>query len=230
MRLLAAMGQDIRFQFRHGFYYAYAVLTILYIIVLRLLPDAMVHPALTLILFTDICALGFFFIGAIILLERGQNLTQSLFVTPLRLHEYLLAKTLSFLFLSFISALLIMLGASVGGQDLMWFIFGAIISALIYTLFGLFFAARARHVNDYFVKALGVGLLISLPIFAYLRLFDTPIFYVFPTRATLILLDVLGADYTFSEKIFSVTSLLIWFFLLSGLTYQRFDKHVRHPA
>ena len=224
------MGQDIRFQFRHGFYYAYAVLTILYIIVLRLLPDTMVYPALTLILFSDICALGFFFIGAIVLLERGQNLTESLFVTPLRLREYLLAKILSFLFLATLSALLIMLGASIGGQDLMWFVFGAVFSALIYTLFGLIFAARARHVNDYFVKSLGAGLLISLPILAYIRLFDTPLFYIFPTRATLILLDVLGTDYALSEKLFSVASLLIWFLILGSWVYQRFNKYVRHPA
>ncbi len=230
MRYLAALGQDIRFQFRHGFYYVYAILTVLYIIVLRLLPETLVHPGLTLILFTDICTLGFFFIGAIVILERGQNLTESLFVTPLRLHEYLLAKILSFLLLSIVSALLIMLGASVGGQDLMWFIFGIIFSALIYTLFGLIFAARARHVNDYFVKALGVGLLISLPIFSYLHVFDTPLFYVFPTQATLILLDVLGHDYVLSQKLFAMASLLTWFFILSVWVYQRFEKFVRHPA
>jgi len=230
VRLLAALGQDIRFQFRHGFYYIYAVLTILYIIVLRLLPDTLVHPALTLILFTDICALGFFFIGAIVLLERGQKLTENLFVTPLRLHEYLLAKSLSFLFLSALSTLLIMLGAWVGGQDLIWFILGVVFSALIYTLFGLVFAARARHVNDYFVKALGIGIFLSLPLFAYLQLFHTPLFYIFPTRATLILLDVLGTDYAMSEKIFSVVNLLIWLAIFSWWGYQRFNKYVRHPA
>jgi len=229
LRLMAALGQDIRFQFRHGFYYAYGVLTVIYIIVLRLLPDALVHPALTIILFSDICALGFFFIGAIILLERGQSLTQSLFVTPLRLHEYLISKILSFLLLSFASALLIMLGAAVGGQDMLWFIYGAVMSTLIYTLCGLVFSARARHVNDYFVKALGIGLLLSLPLFAYLRFFDTPLFYVFPTRATLVLLDVLGQDYALSEKLFSAGSLLIWFTLFSWWGHQRFDKYVRHP-
>ena len=148
MRLIAALGQEIRFQFRHGFYYVYAILTILYIVTLRFLPENLVHPTFTIILFTDICTLGFTFIGAIVLLERGQNLTESLFVTPLRLHEYLLSKILSFLILSASSAFLIMLGASVGGQNLLWFVFGAIFSALIYTLFGLVFAARARHVNE----------------------------------------------------------------------------------
>ena len=224
------MRQDVRFQFRHGFYYVYAILTIFYIITLRLLPESMVHPTLTIILFTDVCTLGFTFIGAIVLLERGQNLTQSLFVTPLRLREYLLSKILSFMLLSIASTLLIMVGASVGGQDLMWFVFGVIFSGLIYTLFGLVFAARARHVNDYFVKSLGIGLVISLPILAYLRFFDTPLFYLFPTRATLILLDVLDHDYTLYEKIFSGASLLTWFCILSVLVYQRFDKYVRHAA
>ncbi len=230
MRLLAALRQDIRFQFRHGFYYVYAILTFLYVIILRFLPDTLVHPTLTIILFTDVCSLGFTFIGAIVLLERGQNLTESLFVTPLRLYEYLLSKIFSFLILSLTSVFFIMLGASIGGHDKIWFLFGTIFSALIYTLFGLVFAARARHVNDYFVKSLGIGMVISLPILAYLRLFDTPLFYVFPTRATLILLDVLDHDYALSEKLFSGASLLIWFFILSALVYQRFDKYVRHPA
>lgn len=229
MRLLAALDQDIRFQFRHGFYYAYALLTILYIILLRLLPDDLVHPVLTIILFTDICTLGFFFIGAIILLERGQNLTQSLFVTPLRLREYFASKLLSFLLLSLASALLIMLGASVGGNDLIWFAAGAILSALIYTLLGIVFAARARHVNDYFVKTMGIGLVLSLPLFAYLRLFDAGLFQVFPTHATLVLLDVLNNDYALSQKVYSMISLLIWLTVFGLWGYHRFDKYVRHP-
>ncbi len=227
---MAALAQDVRFQFRHGFYYVYAVLTILYIIVLRLLPDGLVHPALTVVLFTDICALGFFFIGAIVLLERGQNLTESLFVTPLRLHEYLLSKTLSFLFLSMLSTLLIMLGAWIGGQDLIWFILGVVLSAVIYTLFGLVFSARARHVNDYFVKALGLGAFLSLPLLAYLNLFQTPLFYIFPTQATLVLLDVLATDYLLSEKIVSVVSLLIWLTIFGWWALQRFNTYVRHPS
>lgn len=202
----------------------------MYILVLTFLPEHLVHPVLTIILFTDICSLGFTFIGAIVLLERGQNLTESLFVTPLRLHEYLLSKILSFLILSLASVFFIMVGASIGGHDKVWFLFGAIFSALIYTLFGLVFAARARHVNDYFVKSLGIGMIISLPILAYFRLFDTPLFYVFPTRATLVFLDILDHDYTLSEKLFSGSSLLVWFFVLSAMVYQRFDKYVQHPG
>ena len=129
MRLTAAIRQDINFQFRHGFYHAYGILTIIYILLLRVLPETLVYPAVTLILFTDICALGFFFIGAIVLLEKGQSLTDSLFVTPLRLHEYLLSKLLSFMVLSFVSEVLIVVGGGAWGQDMLWFGMGVILSA-----------------------------------------------------------------------------------------------------
>ena len=230
MRLANIIAQDVRFQFRHGFYYAYVFLSLIYIVLLRLLPANFVHPALTLILFSDVCTLGFFFIGAVVLLERGQNITESLFITPLRLGEYLFAKQFSFLLLSLMSTLLIMVGAWIGGQDFPWFIAGVILSGSLYTLFGLAFAAKARNVNDYFGRALGAGLLISLPIAAYLGFYDTPLFYLFPTRPTLILLDVLQHQYSFAERLNAVVSLLVWLGLLSIWTFQRFNKHVIHPA
>ncbi|NQV16416.1 ABC transporter permease [bacterium] len=142
MRLSAAIAQDIRFQYRHGFYYVYAILTVLYIVVLQLLPDQLLQPTLTLILFSDVCTLGFFFIGAIVLLERSQNITESLFVTPFLLHEYLLAKLVSFLVLSTVSALIIIVGSGSQKADFLWFIYGLIMSSILFTLFGLLFAGN----------------------------------------------------------------------------------------
>ncbi len=230
MRLVISLKQDIRFQFRHGFYYVYAILSVFYILVLRFLPVPLVHPTMVLILFTDVCALGFFFVGAIILLERGQNITESLFVTPLRLYEYLLSKLLSFLILSVLSTGIIILGASIHMQNVVWFCFGLILSSGIYTLFGLVFAAKARNVNDYFVRSLGMGMLISLPIVAYLGLFDSPIFYLFPSKATLILLDALGRTYPSGELVYAGVSLLVWILLFAFMAHRRFENHVRHPA
>lgn len=230
MRFLAAITQDIRFQFRHGFYYVYGILTLIYIILLQLLPDQWVQPTLTLILFVDICTLGFFFVGAIVLLERGQNIMESIFVTPLLLREYLFSKQLSFLILSCVSALLIVLGAGSQLNDMFWFLVGLILSSSLFTFFGLAFATKARHVNDYFVRSLGLGLLLSLPLVAYLNLFDSALFYLFPAKATLILLDVLAVTYSSGEKFYAAVSLLVWTIFLAYMAYGLFEKHVRHPA
>lgn len=230
MRLVSAITQDMRFQFRHGFYYAYAVLAAMYILALRILPSSFSYPALTFILFTDIVALGFFFVGAVVILEKGQHITQSLFTTPLRLSEYILSKQFSFLILSVGSTFIIMLGAMLWGKNMVWFIPGVILSATVYTLFGLVVAARARHVNDYFVKALGVGLLMSMPVVGYIGLFDTPVFYVIPTWATLTLLDVLSKDVGLIEKGSALLSLIIWTGIMGAWAWKRLDKHVRHAA
>jgi len=194
------------------------------------LPESFQYPALTYILFTDVCALGFTFIGALVILEKGQNITESLFVTPIRLSEYLLAKQISFLTLTLLSTEVIMLGAGIWGERTGWFFIGILLSAPIYTFLGLVFAAKARHVNDYFVKTLGIGLLISTPILAYAQLFDTPLFYLLPTRATLILLDVMRQNPSAEEIIYALASLVVWLIITWRWAWMRFEKHVRHPA
>jgi len=220
----------MRFQFRHGFYYVYMILSVVYILILHVLPPSYRYPALTYILFTDACALGFTFIGALVLLEKGQNITQSLFVTPIRLTEYLLSKQISFLALTLLSTIIIITGAGLWGERFGWFGLGVLLSAPVYTIFGLVFAAKARHVNDYFVRVLGIGLLISAPVLSYAQLIDTPLFYVLPTRATLILLDIMRQDYSPGEITYAVVCLIIWLLITWRWAWLRFEKHVRHPA
>jgi fluoroquinolone transport system permease protein len=220
----------MRFQFRHGFYYVYGILSVVYILILHLLPLSYRYPALTYILFTDVCALGFTFIGALVLLEKGQNITQSLFVTPIRLTEYLLSKQISFLALTLLSTIIIITGAGLWGERFGWFGLGVLLSAPVYTIFGLVFAAKARHVNDYFVRVLGIGLLISAPVLSYAQLIDTPLFYLLPTRATLILLDIMRQDYSPGEITYAVVCLIVWLLITWRWAWLRFEKHVRHPA
>jgi len=95
MRLTAALTYDIRLQFRHYFYYAYLIVSIIYVIILRAVPLDFRQTAAVLVIFTDPSTLGFFFLGGIILLERGQKTLEGLFVTPLRVFEYMLSKILS---------------------------------------------------------------------------------------------------------------------------------------
>jgi fluoroquinolone transport system permease protein len=80
-RLFHTTLQDIRFQFRYGFYFLYAVLTVIYIAAISLLPAAWVQNAVAIVLFSDPAALGFFFMGGILLLEKGERLHDALFVS-----------------------------------------------------------------------------------------------------------------------------------------------------
>jgi len=170
--------------------------------------------------------LGFFFIGAIVLLEKGQNILQSLFVTPLRLSEYIIAKVISLSILAMASALIIVTPIHLSIINFPVLLFGLWLSVIFFTLFGLIIAARSQNVNDYFAKALGLGLVASLPLAQYLHIFSTPLFYVLPTRATLILLEAAVKPTGLLHIIYAFICLLVWNSLAAFLAYRYFYRHV----
>ncbi|MBN1465987.1 hypothetical protein JXA02_09510, partial [candidate division KSB1 bacterium] len=100
---------DVLFQFRHGFYFIYLLVSAIYIIALFNIPTAQRLVVTNLLVFSDTSVLGLTFVGAILLLEKQQRILHSLFVTPLKLSEYLLAKVLSLSLIALLASLLILL-------------------------------------------------------------------------------------------------------------------------
>ncbi|KAA3618724.1 MAG: hypothetical protein DWQ05_07110 [Calditrichaeota bacterium] len=226
MRLLDAIRYDMLFQFRHGFYFVYLLITILYIIVILFLPADIQNKATTFLLFSDTATLGFFFIGAIILLEKDQNILESLFVTPLKIYEYFLAKVISLAIISMISAVAILIFTH--GLSANWHVFipGFLLSSGFFTIFGAIFGIIAKSVNDYFAKILGIGLVMATPILSYFSIFETPVFYLLPTHATLILIDVVFVNYSALEIFYAFVNLSFWIAAASGLASWVFAKHI----
>jgi fluoroquinolone transport system permease protein len=195
MRLASMAACDVRFQFRHGFYYAYLFVSILYIILLRFIPDTYRPSVLTALLFSDAGVLGFFFVGGLVILERGENMFESLFVTPLRLHEYLVSKVLSLTILALIvSAFIILAGYGIPEHPLP-LLAGVVLGSVFAVLSGLLIASRVRHVNGYFVVSILYSPLFLFPILGYFGILK-PLAYLFPPYGALILIG-----YGFDEPV-----------------------------
>lgn len=227
MRILNAICFDVRFQFRHGFYYAYLFISAVYILALLNITGEYRGYTTVAILFSDTTMLGFFFIGALILLEKGQNIHESIFVTPLRVSEYLVSKVVSLMLLSFISSFVIVGAVHYGNlKNVFIFAAGLALSSSLYTLFGLAFSSKSHSVNDYFAKALGTGIFISLPILSFFNFYDTVLFYLFPTKASLILIDILFRDYAAGEIIYAFLCLIIWIFIAAYYAGKTFYKNI----
>ena len=226
MRLLNTIRYDILFQFRHGFYYAYIFVTVIYVLSLLNIKEGVRSTVTTIVLFTDTAMLGFFFIGAIVLLEKGQNIFEALFVTPLRIIEYLLSKVISLMFISLISALIIVLLTQRNFNNFYLFLIGFVFSTSFYTLFGFIFACYAKSVNDYFAKAVAFGLFMSLPVVDFLNIFKTPLFYFFPTKATFILIDILFVEYHSVEIVYAFCCLSLWLIAASVIAVKVFHKKI----
>jgi fluoroquinolone transport system permease protein len=188
IRFRAALFHDIHFQWRQGFYWAYALITTIYVVLLSFLPVSYKPMMAVLIVFSDPSALGFFFIGGIILLEKGQSVIHTVFVTPLRIQEYILSKVLSLSLLSLLSSSIIHIAALGWGSLSLSFLMGVFLTSCFFTLIGLGIAVRCQTLNGFFLTSM-YTVIFMIPLLGYLEVFDSPLYYVLPTQATLIMLS-----------------------------------------
>lgn len=185
MRITNAIKADIRFQFKQGFYMVYILLTIMYMVILGKLPEEWKSTLVPLVLFSDPSMVGFFFIGALVMLEKVQGVIQYVVITPLRSLEYLLAKVISLTILALAATILITL--TTYGYHLNWFllILGVILTSSFFVLYGFVAAVRCTTLNQYFIKMIPYLLLIVLPCFSLIGFPYAWLFNIFPSVAGL---------------------------------------------
>ena len=133
MRVLNAIKGDIKFQRKAGFYILYALITIIYIVVIGAITDQELKRkvAVSLIL-SDPAAMGLFFMGAIVLLEKNQHIPIALAVSPLKDGEYVLAKVVSISVISTIVAVILALVSGI--TNILMVILGKILMCIIFSL------------------------------------------------------------------------------------------------
>ena len=147
MRLKKLFLLDMRFQAKYGFYFLYAVLTVIYIAVLFALPENWKEKAAAILIFSDPASMGLFFMGAIVLLEKSQHTTCALAVSPVHATEYVIAKVSSLSAISLVVAAILALAADADNLHIV--LFGTFISSVIFTLFGIIVATKIASLNQF---------------------------------------------------------------------------------
>lgn len=225
MRVLQTLQFDVRFQIRHGFYYAYAFVSLLYVGLLRALPVEFREMTSTLLITSDPAVLGLFFVGGIVLLERGQNILESLFVTPLRVREYLIAKVASLTLLSLVTSFFIaFLTFGVDFQQGYLFL-GIVLTSVLFTLFGISVAVRAKSLNGFLAYSSWIAVFF-LPFLEFFGIVKTPLFYLFPTKGSLLLIGGAFQGMTLPELVYSVVVLLGWIVVGYRWAYHWFYQYI----
>ncbi|MDY6917522.1 MAG: hypothetical protein SVP26_06195 [Chloroflexota bacterium] len=228
MRTVACLKNDVRLQFRHRFYYVYLVVTALYIAILLLLTEGARYTLLPVIVLTDPGLVGFLFIGGIVLLEKGDQTLQALFITPLRLHEYLVAKVISLTLLAIVATLVIAIAVAGFSFNVALLVLGVGLTSFFFTLIGIVAVSRFNTLSEYVVFAgFGVNIVLLLPLLEYFDLMTTPVFYVFPTTASLLLLQGAFQSQSLSagELAYGVLSLVAWTALAYLWAYRWFNRY-----
>ena len=192
-RLAVCVGNDVRLQVRHGLYSVYAVICLMYVLILRSVTPAARAALLPLLVFVDPTMLGFFFVGGIVLLERTDRTLSGFFTTPAGVSHYFTAKVLSLSLLAALAGEAIAL-LSVGTAYRPLLLAGAVILAsAIFTLIGLAAVTRFRTVNGYLMGSVLYMLPFALPVAGYFGWFLTPLTYVIPSRGAL---DLVAASFS----------------------------------
>ena len=166
MRLKKLFLLDMRFQAKYGFYFLYAVLTVIYIAVLFALPENWKEKAAVILIFSDPASMGLFFMGAIVLLEKSQHTTCALAVSPAHATEYVIAKVSSLSAISLVVAAILALAAD--ADNLRIVLFGTFISNVIFTLFGIIVATKIASLNQFILWTVPIEAVCFVPAILHL--------------------------------------------------------------
>lgn len=212
-RLLSTFRWDVLIQFRHGFYYVSIFFVLVFAVLLRQLPhDGRVSFAILIPAFMvlNLLVTTFYFIGALVLLEKGEGTLAGVVVTPLRDAEYLLAKILSLLLLAMLESLLIVALSYGFDFQVLPLLVGMSLLGALYTLLGFIAIARYDSINEYLLPAGVMVALLLLPVIDETGLWHNWLFYLHPVQPALVLMRSAFAPIAPWEMIYGVLGSLFW--------------------
>ena len=204
---------DITLQWRQGFWLIYFIVTFIYLVILFNIPTANRLYVSLLFIISDTSVLGIMFTGALILLEKQQNVLQSLFVSPLRLTDYLLSKTISLTCIALCMSVLLYVLPN--GIDPYFFIvlFVVLANSFIFTLIGLGVSIRVHTLNQYIAMLVFSSIFIITPVVPFL-IFDQPLSLLFfPMNAAIDLIMIGFTEVEIWRIFIDAGSLIIWMLL-----------------
>ena len=225
MAFRQALKGDLLFQNRSGIHVIYVVLTLLYTIVISLLPDALANVAGPLLIYTDPSVLGFFFIGALLMLEKQQGILRLLTVVPMDMKEYLLAKVASLALVALVSSLVICIAGGLRVNYLL-FIPSLLLTTSFFTLAGFMTGLWCQTVNQYFGRVVPGMFLIIIPVAALLSPTYKWLAMVLPSVASANLFVCSFSGGGFKEIAYGLGMMIFWNGLIWRWTLVRFDRYL----
>ena len=228
-RLLSTIRCDIRLQHRNGFYYATAFVVAVYALGLSQLhaSGAWVNLGwlLPAVLLNNLLITTFYFVGALVLLEKTEGTLAALVVSPLRAGEYLAAKVLTLTALALVynlAVVVLIMGSGFGAPAL---IAGVGVMAALMVMAGFIAVARYDAVNEYLLPSLPYAAGLTLPL-AYVLGWDSPLLYLHPLQGPLVLLQAAFAPIAAWQLLYAALASALWLGIGAWLCRRSFQRFV----
>jgi fluoroquinolone transport system permease protein len=183
---------------------------------------------LLMVLFlTAVCVMAAAYIAALVVFERDQHTLNALFVSPLRLTEYLNSKIITLTTLVTVEGVTLVL-VSLGAVGTNWslLIAGTALLGVIFTLFGTILIVRFATITSFLMPAGLVTLFLELPAIYFAGLSDSPLWLLIPTSAPMML--IWGAWHT--VELWQTVYALVYSAVILGIGYRwamgAFTSHI----
>ncbi len=186
---------ETRLQYRYGIYLAYAFVVAFYVAILYWGAAYLPAVFIAFVIYSDPAVLGFFFLGALMMLEKAESVRTALSVTPVTVRDYFYAKALPLILLGLV-AVSIMAPLIHDAIDWPVLLAAVLVTSLTYLGIGVPIALHFRTVTSYLMGSAGLLLPVILP--AFLAFLDpAPVWALFiPTSAQLrLIMNGVGATH-----------------------------------
>jgi len=225
-RLQTAVRWDMRLQFRNGFYYAAAFIVVIMTIVLWQLPQAELPTILPVFVLGNMTIGTFYFMAGLVLLEKGDGVLEGLIVTPLRQSEYLAAKLVSLTLLTLVENVGIVTAVYGLNYNLLLLVLGVGLMASFNVLFGFIAVARYDSINSFLLPSILLTMTLTVPLLDYLGFWQSPLVYLHPVQAILLLLKGAFQPIAPWQMVYGVLYAALWIGLLFKASQRIFYRFI----
>ncbi|NQU87179.1 MAG: ABC transporter permease [Mariniphaga sp.] len=178
------------------------------------------------LIFSDPAFMGFTFVGAMVLFEKGSNTLQALVVTPIKIWQYLFSKAIALTLVALIVCFAMVFAGHGFKFNYLMFFLATFLSSIFFIFLGFIGVARVKSFNQYIIV---IPLFLMPFILPYLNFFDvtdTLWFYLIPTQGSFILYKGAFESMSATDIIYA----LIYLSISIGVAYyyskKLFLKHI----
>ena len=222
MRKINVIKGDMIFQWKYGFYALSFLMIIIYLVVFSFFKGDIKDTIVSICVYSDPAAMGMFFMGALILLEKCQRIINSIAVSPVTAEENILGKLISIGIISEIVGIVLMIQRSPVNYFLC--AVGIFAGSVIFSLCGIIVGAKIQSLNQYIIWTLPFEIVGFVPVILYRIgfLWDNRLMLLHPGCAVMQLLEG-NTDMV----LISVISILVWSVILFWLGDVSVEKMFR---
>ena len=218
MRKVNVIKGDMFFQWKYGFYMLYLLMIIIYYVIFSFLTGNVKDTIVSICVYSDPAAMGMFFMGALILLEKSQRITNTIAISPVTVEEYILGKIVSVGIISEIVGVILMIQGHT--ENYFFCAIGIFAGSVIFSLCGIIVGAKIESLNQYIIGTLPFEIIGFVPVILYRIgfMWDNKLMIIHPGCSVMRLIE--GDT---EMAVGAVASIVIWIILL----FWRADISVR---